>query len=204
MNRYRVKVDGRELVLTPGVYPIGRSSECKLVFVGALVSRRHARLVVTQDDVIVEDLNSRNGVRVNNERIEGRCVLQHGDDVGIGVESFTVIQEALLHRAEALSTLPPSRRISSVMAAAVPSEEETMNTMILDKLSKREHEVFGLIVQGLARREIAQQLFVSVKTVEAHRRAIGDKLGCRTRAELVSLAVVAGMLRPSAVPDSAS
>jgi two-component system response regulator NreC len=67
----------------------------------------------------------------------------------------------------------------------------------LAALSDREREVLDLVVFGHTQAEIAKRLSISVKTVETHRARIGEKLGCRTRAELVTYAVAAGVLRPS-------
>jgi two-component system response regulator NreC len=62
-------------------------------------------------------------------------------------------------------------------------------------LSKREREVFELMAVGDTHREIAQKLFVSVKTVETHRTRIGEKLGCRNLREIMHCAFVGGFLR---------
>lgn len=61
-------------------------------------------------------------------------------------------------------------------------------------LSDREIEVLQLIALGLTNAEIAERLFVSVRTVESHRSHINQKLNLRTRAELVSAARHAGLL----------
>lgn len=55
-------------------------------------------------------------------------------------------------------------------------------------LSERELEVLRLIALGLTNAEIAERLFVSVRTVETHRAHIHQKLGVRSRAELVRIA----------------
>ena len=52
-------------------------------------------------------------------------------------------------------------------------------------LSKREHQIFELVGQGLIVREIAEQLTVSVKTVESHIEHIKTKLGVKSSRELV-------------------
>jgi DNA-binding CsgD family transcriptional regulator len=52
-------------------------------------------------------------------------------------------------------------------------------------LTPREGEVLRLVGDGLTSREIAQRLFLSVRTVEMHVRNGVSKLGCRTRAEAV-------------------
>jgi DNA-binding NarL/FixJ family response regulator len=56
-------------------------------------------------------------------------------------------------------------------------------------LSNRELEVFKLMGQGNASREIAQVLQVSLRTVESHRKHIRQKMGLGTATELVHLAI---------------
>lgn len=57
------------------------------------------------------------------------------------------------------------------------------------RLSARELEVLQLIALGYTQQEIAERLGVSVKTVETHKGRISEKLGLRTRAELVRYAL---------------
>jgi DNA-binding NarL/FixJ family response regulator len=57
------------------------------------------------------------------------------------------------------------------------------------RLSDREFEVFQLIGQGVGTRAIAEQLHLSVKTVEVHRANIKEKLGVKTATDLVRYAV---------------
>lgn len=54
------------------------------------------------------------------------------------------------------------------------------------KLSKREAEILGLIMQGLTNPEIAKRLFISIETVKSHRRHILIKTGARNTAALVT------------------
>jgi two-component system response regulator NreC len=65
-----------------------------------------------------------------------------------------------------------------------------------DPLSDREREVLTLLAMGHTNHEIAKQLFISVRTAEAHRAHIMKKLGLQSRAELVRYALANG-LRPS-------
>lgn len=62
------------------------------------------------------------------------------------------------------------------------------------ELSEREADVLRLVALGLTNAEIGEQLYVSVRTVETHRSHIHQKLGVRSRAELVRLAREAGLL----------
>lgn len=58
-----------------------------------------------------------------------------------------------------------------------------------DGLSDREVEVLRLIALGHTNREIGEQLYLSVRTVESHRAHIQQKLGLQARAELVAYAL---------------
>jgi DNA-binding NarL/FixJ family response regulator len=59
----------------------------------------------------------------------------------------------------------------------------------MEQLSDREFEIFQLLGQGLGTREIAEQLRLSLKTVEVHRANMRRKLALRTGRELVRLAI---------------
>jgi two-component system response regulator NreC len=64
----------------------------------------------------------------------------------------------------------------------------------LDGLSKREIDVLRLIARGHTNAEIAQLLYLSVRTVESHRSHVQSKLQLSTRAELVGFALESGLL----------
>ncbi|MFP7299167.1 response regulator [Neobacillus niacini] len=61
-------------------------------------------------------------------------------------------------------------------------------------LSDREKEVLTLIAKGYSNKEIAEQLVISVKTVETHKGNLMEKLQMKTRPELVEFAVKKGLL----------
>lgn len=58
-----------------------------------------------------------------------------------------------------------------------------------DQLSPREKEILPLVAKGYGNKEIAEKLFVSVKTVEAHKAKMMDKLHLKTRPEIVEYAL---------------
>ncbi len=66
--------------------------------------------------------------------------------------------------------------------------------VLVEPLTTRELEVLHLIVQGVRNNEIAQQLFISVKTVETHLTSLYGKLGVQSRAEVIALAQRQGLL----------
>lgn len=64
-------------------------------------------------------------------------------------------------------------------------------------LSEREREVLSRIAQGFTNKEIAGELGISVKTVETYKARFGEKLGLRSRVEIVRYAAAQGWLGQS-------
>ncbi len=75
---------------------IGRSPECHVTLEDPLVSRQHARIVVDDNGASVEDLGSRNGVRVNAMPARGRIPIKDGDRLRIGTQEFVLSEVARL------------------------------------------------------------------------------------------------------------
>jgi DNA-binding NarL/FixJ family response regulator len=65
-----------------------------------------------------------------------------------------------------------------------------------DVLTPRELEVLKLIAEAYTSKQIADALFISIKTVERHRQNILDKLGMRDRVELTRYAIRRGLIQP--------
>jgi len=86
--RYRLRFLLQEFDLALGSTVIGRSLDCTLTIEDPLVSRQHARIVIAGDEATVEDMASRNGVRVNGVQIKGATPLRDGDRVRIGTQDF--------------------------------------------------------------------------------------------------------------------
>jgi DNA-binding NarL/FixJ family response regulator len=63
-----------------------------------------------------------------------------------------------------------------------------------ERLSPREREVLALIARGLSAKEVATELSISTKTVEAHRTSLMRKLGVRKATELVAYALRRGLI----------
>lgn len=63
-----------------------------------------------------------------------------------------------------------------------------------DGLTQREKEVLTLIAQGLSNQQIAEKLYISIKTVQTHRAHILEKLNLHDRTELVRYAIRKGLI----------
>jgi pSer/pThr/pTyr-binding forkhead associated (FHA) protein len=79
--------------LPPGDHEIGRLPGMSVQIEGSGVSRHHSMLRVSASEVTVEDLGSKNGTYVNNQRIVGARRLIHGDKLAIGEIKFKVFFE---------------------------------------------------------------------------------------------------------------
>lgn len=82
-----------------------------------------------------------------------------------------------------------SPRMSSKFMHQLIGGKANVVGSLMDRLSDRELEIFGLIGEGRGTREIAKQLNLSVKTVESHRAHIKEKLAIRNATELVHRAI---------------
>ena len=85
--------------------------------------------------------------------------------------------------------LPPEIAVQSLMALA---QAQPANQARSEQLTERESEVLTLLAQGHTNKDIAQALFLSVRTVEAHLRSIFAKLAVNSRTEAVLWAVQHG------------
>jgi two-component system, NarL family, response regulator NreC len=83
-------------------------------------------------------------------------------------------------------------------ARMVAAEAEERAAAEADPLSDREREVLRLLALGHTNQEIAEQLYISVRTAESHRAHIMQKLRLSTRAELVRYALSQDLLADDA------
>ena len=78
----------------------------------------------------------------------------------------------------------------TIMKSLVSQKSGTKkSTLLAPKISRREKDVLDLIVREHTTQEIADTLFISLKTVESHRRSLLTKLGVRNTAGLVRVAL---------------
>ena len=71
---------------------------------------------------------------------------------------------------------------------------ESGSTPMAEELTPREREVLTYIAEGYTNREIAENLVISVKTVDRHRENIMQKLNLHNRVELVKYAIEKGLI----------
>ena len=89
--RFRLIWGSRSLELDAGILLFGRGEDCALQTDDPLVSRQHARFIVSGQSVTIEDLESRNGVSLNGRKIDRRESVSPGDRIRIGNQDMTVL-----------------------------------------------------------------------------------------------------------------
>src|ERR1700679_2549061 len=153
--RFRLRYLHHDLELIEGQFAVGRSAGCQLSLDDPLVSRRHALLVVSRDGVTIEDLQSRNGVIVNGQRIPGRTKVQAGDKIVIGSQELTLLEGRDSAGRETAShqmgkrTLPKMPAATELMAAerasSAPPSEQMLGDADAEPSMVRRADAFNLL-----------------------------------------------------------
>jgi len=96
---------------------VGRHVDCDVRVDSPKISRRHCCLAMAYDRVLIRDLGSRNGVRVNGRVVE-EARLHFGDEIAIGPVLFRLELEAAENRPNAVSKV--ARPLPSVSPGGAP------------------------------------------------------------------------------------
>ena len=83
---------------------------------------------------------------------------------------------------------------SASLLASLANRMRTRESTPMDPLSTRETEILVAVCRGLSNQEIADELFISKRTVDKHRANILEKTGCKNTASLVVYAIRHGIV----------
>ncbi len=83
---------------------------------------------------------------------------------------------------------------SPQLLASLTSHMHSRDDISDEPLSAREREILVLVCRGLSNQEIADELFISKRTVDKHRANILEKTGCKNTAALVVFAIRSGIV----------
>jgi DNA-binding winged helix-turn-helix (wHTH) protein len=84
VGRYAIRWGSQLVPLADGENLVGRGLDGVIAIPSSKASRRHARIVVSSGNAVIEDLGSRNGTKVNDAVIEGPVELKNGDRIRVG------------------------------------------------------------------------------------------------------------------------
>ncbi|HEX9766905.1 MAG TPA: LuxR C-terminal-related transcriptional regulator [Nitriliruptorales bacterium] len=156
---------------------LGRREDNTYVITDPGVSRVHARVTKESGSIIVTDLGSSAGTRVNGQDITGPQVVNHGDQVSFGPVTC-VFQD------------PAASRVPEDVTMVYEVPKIDMGP----SLSPRQQEVLELMAEGMTNKEIGDQLGITERTVKAYAQELYDKLGARNRAGAVAEGAKLGLL----------
>ncbi len=170
-------LSGRVLRLDRDVATLGRREDNAYVVPDPRVSRVHAEIRRESAGVIVTDLGSSAGTKVNGAAIDGPKVVHHGDKISFGPVTASFEDPAAAQDAE-----------DATMVFEIPTVDTGPH------LSPRQQEVLELMAKGMTNSEIGGQLGVTERTIKAYAQELYDKLGVRNRAGAVAEAAKLGIL----------
>ncbi len=87
-----------------------------------------------------------------------------------------------------------SKEVYEIIMGQLTGRKPKQRLTVEIPLSRREKEIVKLVMEELTNQEIAEKLFISVRTVEAHKRNILEKTGCKTVAGLAIYAIERGIV----------
>jgi serine/threonine protein kinase/Leucine-rich repeat (LRR) protein len=153
-----VTKDGTEImrwIVPPGEYVIGREEDCNLQIDVERVSRKHARLTVNPDQVLIEDLGSSNGTLVNGNPVAESTRLWPNQKIQIGCATIE------LHRVRSATQAgEPLTAHAAVVRQVLPEEF----------LRERKYDIGGVVAKGgmgaiLSAREATIERSVAMKVM---------------------------------------
>lgn len=215
MTRIMV-VDDHEMVRDALSDLLASIPEFEVVGVASSLRTTLPILERTQPDVVLADLSLEDGsgtelVRaVRQAKLKTRVLIVTGFRDGFaasealkaGVAGYVLKTRPTRELVEAINTVTKGDRyLSPNISLQLPDASQTQRAPGFADLSRREGEIFRLVVEGWSSKEIAQRLCISIKTVETHRSNINRKLSVRRTTDLIRFAVAQGI---SVAPNQAA
>lgn len=216
-KRFRILIVDDHPLIREGVAAVlGRQCDMEVCGQASDVNEAIAHITQLQPDLVILDISLKGGTGMDvikqlrpaqrakgsNDSVAVKILVHSAHDDSLYAER--VLQAGAMgyiNKQEAPELLvAAARRVLSGKVYASPQVAERLldraicrhsqaGTDGIESLSDRELQVFRLIGEAVASRRIAEQLFISVHTVETHRENIKKKLGLKTGPELSQRAV---------------
>ena len=164
-----------QCTLQAGEFLIGRDPDCWVCIDDPMASRQHARLRVADDQVLLEDARSANGVYVNGRRISAPYALSHGDRIVVGATEIVVLSATPSQR----PSLPADERPTLTGVREEGNQVATVRAEALEVLGRVAERLLAAGNLDRARAVLGDQL---IKILE------GARAGTPVRDELCTLA----------------
>lgn len=190
MRRLRVAIIELSAIIAEGFAALaGRSGEFEVVYSGGDLRTLVERFAVVEPDLVVVGSQLVGGL---NQPL--RSLYPDLQGVALALLSTTVCDEEIMRQFDGVVNIYDGQvQIIRKLQAAVEQGETNPYSDSHD-LSERERDVLILVAKGLANKEIAEQLNISIHTVMSHRKNITHKTGIKSVAGLTVYALLNNLL----------
>lgn len=138
---------GRLLLLDGDSAVIGRDPDCDVVLDNIFVSRFHARLKASAGGYELTDLDSRNGIEVEGEPVDGRAILQAGGAFTIGPFEIRIVEHSRLD--EVTQQFVPGKNSAAPLTVDLSLHEVLVGTIrVRPRLSRLEFKLLSLLAEA--------------------------------------------------------
>ena len=212
MNRTRVVLADDHVILREGLrLLIDSQRDLRVVAEAGTSQEALERVQELEPRVICLDLSMPGwGVVATIERINSASkatkilILTMHDDlayvrsaIAAGASGYLLKSTPVAELLNAIRSVAGGSRVIDSRFRDAFSENTSSQTPLCLQLSRREKEVLEHLVLGYTHQEIANKLFLSVKSVETYRARVREKTGLKTRADFVRYGLDAGLIHSS-------
>ena len=190
MRRYRIAIVEPSVIIAQGVASIlAASGEADVVAIYPTLRAYADRLNVKDVEVVVVGSQVAVGVQLRSE-LQG---------VAVVLLSTTVVEEDVLRQVDGVINIYDDEAALMRKVRTAVEQGETNPYSDSHDLSERERDVLILVAKGMANKEIADRLNISIHTVMSHRKNITHKTGIKSVAGLTVYALLNNLLDQSDV-----
>ena len=188
MRKMRVAIVEPSTIIAEGVASlVGRGGEFEIVYAGGDVRLLAERFAVVEPDLVIVGSQAVGGVTL-------RTMYPELQDVALVVLSTTVCDEEVMRQFDGVVNIYDNQaQVLRKLRAAIEQSDTNPYSDSHD-LSERERDVLILVAKGMANKEIAEALNISIHTVMSHRKNITHKTGIKSVAGLTVYALLNNLL----------
>lgn len=204
MSRFRLRFLLQEFDLPVGEVVIGRSPDCHITIEDPLISRRHAKIVVTGSLATFVDLGSRNGSRINGRYVTAPVALNDADRMRLGAQELVFFQVGAETRAprqtgammfcrKCATPFPEGARVCPHCGEVPgPRDDETMSGLVVEPRRTWMLQLLGEVLErALATQKVgeAERILQRAADEFAERAAAGEAVEGRQLNQIADYAL---------------
>ena len=194
MRRLRVAIVEPSVIIAEGLAGVVEGgNEYEVVFIAEIMRTLVERFAVVAPDVVIvgsQVICGVQSIRTQYQELQG---------VALALLSTTVCDEEYVRQFDGVINIYDDRSQVLRKLGSVVEQAETNPYSESHDLSERERDVLILVAKGLANKEIAERLNISIHTVMSHRKNITHKTGIKSVAGLTVYALLNNILDQSDV-----